>query len=444
MITITNTRSGLKEQFIPHTPGNVTMYVCGITPYDRAHIGHGRCYTSFDLLYRLLLFYSYKVQYCRNFTDIDDKLLKRAQEHYGDQKRYHEIATMYMYAYHEDMQKLNCLKPTYEPRVTDHIPAIISFIEQLINKGYAYQVGGDVYFHIEAFPSYGALSKHTLEDLYAGARVEVIAGKKNPLDFALWKKEPKGQFWQSPWGYGRPGWHIECSVLAHEYLGDYVDIHAGGLDLVFPHHENEIAQSEALLGHIFGTYWMHNGFVQINKEKMSKSLGNFFTLEQIFQQFDPMIIRYYFLTHHYRAPLEFAIDDIAAAQKAYKRLLRVFNKIESKKVTIDMLSEYPIAMQMIEALSNDLNTPALLGIIFESLHMLSSDIQQLEIIKYILKDIVGLTLQPLPETEISITPEIEALIQKRDAARAAKDWKMADALRDQLRSLGFEVHDTKK
>jgi cysteinyl-tRNA synthetase len=456
MITVTNTRSGVKELFIPQNPPCVTLYVCGITPYDRAHIGHGRCYTSFDILYRLLHFVGYTVNYCRNFTDIDDKLLVRAQETLGDKYRYHEIATQYINAYHTDMTRLNCLNPTYEPRVTDHIPQIIRFIEGLIEKKYAYEVGGSVYFHIAAFPQYGALSKHNLADLRAGARVDIREGKKDPLDFALWKAEDEGTFWKSPWGYGRPGWHIECSVLAREYLGDAIDIHAGGLDLVFPHHENEIAQSEALLGHLFGYYWMHNGFVQINKEKMSKSLGNFFTLQQVFEQFDPMVIRYYFLTHHYRAPLEFSFDDVAAAEKAYARLVTLFasptlrfgGTSTAEHGTISyttIMDEYPIAAAMIKALSNDLNTPELLGILFEFWNKADKNewAQEAPALKQIMVNLLGLTLLPLPKKQIALTPEITQLLQEREAARVAKDWKKADALREQLQTLGFDVQDKK-
>jgi cysteinyl-tRNA synthetase len=445
-ITITNTRSGIKEVFVPQHSPQVTLYVCGITPYDRAHIGHGRCYTTFDVLYRLLRFVGYEVRYCRNFTDIDDKLLARARERLGDTYRYAEIATEYINAYHDDMEKLNCLKPTYEPRVTDHIPQIITFIEELIHKGYAYQVGGSVYFHIAAFSAYGALSKHNLVDLRAGARVDIIAGKKDPLDFALWKEEDTGTFWLSPWGYGRPGWHIECSVLAREYLGDEIDIHAGGLDLVFPHHENEVAQSEALLGHLFGYYWMHNGFVQINKEKMSKSLGNFFTLQQVFEQFDPMAIRYYYLTHHYRAPLEFSFDDIAAAEKAYRRLIRMFDGVDAATFSYETIAvQYPLAAALLQALCNDINTPELLGILFESWRQVSKDVWLVAAptVKQIMVDILGLTLEPLSEKQATLTPEITQLLAERDTARAAKDWKRADELRQRLHQLGFEVQDKK-
>src|SRR5579872_5770169 len=245
MFTISNTLTGKKELFKSITPGKVLLYACGITPYDQAHMGHGRSYISFDVLTRWLKLLGYEVTYCRNFTDIDDKLLKKAQDQLGDIHRYKEIATKYINQYHDEMEALNCASPTVEPRVTDNIPLIIDFISDLIAKGYAYSVGGDVYFSIEKFPSYGKLSKQQIAELQAGARVEQGDIKRNPLDFALWKHEKEGTFWASPWGYGRPGWHIECSALASHYLADQIDIHGGGRDLMFPHHENEVAQSEA-------------------------------------------------------------------------------------------------------------------------------------------------------------------------------------------------------
>ncbi len=281
MLYLTNSLTGKKEEFKPITPGHVLMYVCGVTPYDKAHVGHGRCYITFDVLFRLLTFLGYKVSYCRNFTDIDDKILNKAEKEFGDRQRYKDISARYIASYHADMQKINCLPPTFEPRVTETIQPIIDFIAGLIQEGKAYAVDGDVYFRINAFPEYGKLSKHKLQDLHAGVRVELNSKKEHPLDFALWKAEPDGTFWKSPWGYGRPGWHIECSAMASKYLAQHIDIHAGGLDLMFPHHENEIAQSEALQGAPFARYWVHNGFVQVNNEKMSKSLGNFFMLEDV-------------------------------------------------------------------------------------------------------------------------------------------------------------------
>lgn len=440
MLTITNTKTGRKELFIPQDTKKIFLYVCGVTPYDSAHLGHGRCYVSFDLLYRLLKFLGYDVTYCRNFTDIDDKLIRRAQERLGDGLRYKEIADQYIQSYHEDMAALGNLPPTYEPRVTENIPQIIQFIEGLISRGYAYQSGNSVYFSIAEFPEYGVLSKHNLSDLKAGARVEVLEDKRSPLDFALWKGEDIGTFWESPWGWGRPGWHIECSALAKTYLGETIDIHAGGLDLVFPHHENEIAQSEALTGKTFARYWMHNGFVQINKEKMSKSLGNFFTLRDVYIEYNPQILRYYYLTHQYRAPLEFAFDDLTAAGVSYKKLIRFFAETPTASV-IDQ--NFPVVAAMRDALCNDLNTPAAFGILFESLPLLETDGVQRSAVKAFIQQVLGLALQPIAEKVVTITPEIELLLQSREQARIHKDWAKADMLRDQLKQLGFIVQDKK-
>jgi cysteinyl-tRNA synthetase len=270
MIALTNTLTGKKEPFVSLKEMAVNLYVCGITPYDYAHIGHGRVYVTFDILLRMLRLSGYQVTYCRNFTDIDDKLLQRAHKELGDKFRYPEVAQKYIDAYHEDVAALGCYDPEVEPRVTETIPQIIAFIEGLIKNGYAYQVEGDVYYRIMKCASYGKLSKRKTEDLLVGARVELNEKKENPLDFALWKGEEEGTFWKSPWGYGRPGWHIECSAMAAEYLAPHIDIHGGGMDLIFPHHENEIAQSEGLYGGTFSTFWMHNAFVRINQEKMSK------------------------------------------------------------------------------------------------------------------------------------------------------------------------------
>ncbi len=440
MLLITNTKTGKKEEFKSLAPHTVLMYVCGITPYDSAHLGHGRCYVSFDLLYRLLQFLGYTVTYCRNFTDIDDKLIRRAQERLGDGFRYTEIADQYIKAYHEDMAALNNLPPTFEPRVTDNIPQIIQFVEGLIERGYAYQSGNSVYFAISEFPEYGVLSKHNLADLRAGARVEVSDEKRDPLDFALWKGEDEGTFWKSPWGWGRPGWHIECSALARTYLGETIDLHAGGLDLVFPHHENEIAQSEALSGEVFARYWMHNGFVQINKEKMSKSLGNFFTLRDVYTEYDPQVLRYYYLTHQYRTPLDFAFDDLKAAGVSYKKLIRFFANTEAAH---QIHQDLPVVAAMRDALCNDLNTPAAFGILFESLPLLEIDGVQRSNVKAFLQKVLGLQLQPIAEKTVVMTPEIEGLIAARERARAEKNWAQSDTLRDQLAVLGYKVQDKK-
>lgn len=445
MIFITNTLSGKKEPFIPLRNSTVNMYVCGITPYDYAHLGHGRVYVAFDVLYRLLRFLGYEVTYCRNFTDIDDKILTKAQNELGDSSRYKEISEKFIASYHEDMKALNCLPPTYEPKVTETIEDIISFVQGLINAGKAYEVEGDVYFEIAKFPSYGKLSKHKLEDLQAGARVEINNKKRSPLDFALWKKaEDTEPGWQSPWGKGRPGWHIECSAMAERYLGKTLDIHAGGMDLIFPHHENEVAQSEALHEIPFVRYWMHNGFVRINEEKMSKSLGNFFTLRDIFKKYDPMVVRFYLLNHQYKAPLDFSFDDLDMIQKSYQRLCKIFasgecpQNLSSKEIT-----QSTIVQKMLSFLTDDVNTPGMFGVLFESLSDLQKNPQELCLVKAFLQQILGLTLQPLPEKEQVLTPEMEQLIEKREDARKAKNWAQADALRDQLKELGYEVQDKK-
>jgi len=336
---------------------------------------------------------------------------------------------------------LNCQAPTIQPRVTDNIQPIIQFIKELIDAGHAYQSGNDVYFSIASYPDYGKLSKQKIEDLYAGVRVDVREQKRNPLDFALWKGEPEGEFWLSPWGYGRPGWHIECSVLARMFLGEHIDIHGGGLDLIFPHHENEIAQSESLFGAPFARMWMHNGFVNNNKEKMSKSLGNFLMLHDLFKKFDPMVVRYYFLTHHYRMPIDFSFEGLRSAQKSYERLIRL---CAVDCADIDVVGyNSDIVDQMINFLRDDLNTPGLLGAVFEHIVAIAQNKQELAAVKNILMNVLGLTLQPLAEKELVVTSEIQGLIDARDKARLEKDWARADELRDQLQELGFDVHDGK-
>lgn len=458
-LSLTTTITGKKKLFVPLHDYTVLMYVCGITPYDFAHVGHGRCYTTFDLLYRLLRSLGYQVKYCRNFTDIDDKLLNRAQRELGDAQRYPEIAQKYIAAYHEDMQKLHCLPPTFEPLVTHNIPQIIAMIEALVANGYAYVVGGNVYYRVKKFADYGKLSHRKLDDLKVGARVAISEEKEDPLDFALWKVEAENTFWQSPWGYGRPGWHIECSALALAYLGKAIDIHGGGMDLIFPHHENEIAQSEGMLGQEFARYWVHNAFVRIDKEKMSKSLGNFFTLRDVFAKFDPMVVRYYFLQHHYRSPLDFAWDDLEAAQKSYQRLCKVFagaamgwkaeERVPQEKLLFAELvqtltgQEQELVQNMINFLCDDLNTPGMFGVIFENLHTITASNAFGQAVYQLLRGVLGLALEPLPEKQVEITPEIQQLLDERDAARKEKNWKRSDELRDQLKALGIDVQDRK-
>lgn len=442
---ITNTLTSTKEHFKPLSGSNVLLYVCGITPYDYAHVGHGRCYVTFDILYRFLTYMGYKVTYCRNYTDIDDKILVRAAQQLGNSARYPEITQTFITAYQEDMRQLNCLNPHIEPRVTQTIEEIISFIQGLIEKGKAYATDGDVYYDITTFKNYGALSKQKLSELQAGARVDVRQDKRSALDFALWKKEtdPAVAF-KSPWGMGRPGWHIECSAMAYHHLGEQIDIHAGGADLIFPHHENEIAQTEGLTEKQFAQYWMHNGFVMVNKEKMSKSLGNFFTLKDVFKQFDPMVVRYYIANHHYRSPMEFSFDDLQSCTKSYQRLATFFAQSpKQKQYTIDELNSDPVIRKMVAFLQDDLNVSGMWGVVFESLDAMKSDSEQRGKVKQFLQETMGMTLVPLPEKEQVLTPEIEALLVERETARKNKNWALADSIRDQLIALGYQVQDKK-
>jgi len=442
-LLLTNTLTRKKEEFKSNEPDKVTMYVCGVTPYDDSHIGHGRCYVTFDLLYRLIKFLGYEIKYARNFTDIDDKLLKRAEEELGDRLRYKEIAEKYIKRYSEDMKALGCLTPDYEPRATQTIDAMIDLIQKLIDKGHAYVVDGDVYYSVRSFPEYGKLSKRKLEDLQVGARVEVNKKKKDPLDFALWKSEPEGTFWKSPWGYGRPGWHIECSAMSTTLLAPHVDIHGGGMDLIFPHHENEIAQSEGVYGPNFANYWLHNAFVRINKEKMSKSLGNFFTIKDVLKSFDPMVVRFYYLKHNYNIPLDFSQDGLKAAEKGYKKLVRLFENLEAKSIIYEQLGEYPIVSKMVSFLCDDLNVAGMFGVLFENLDVLRKNSREAAKVKGFLQEVLGLTLVPIKEQVIEITDEIKALIDQREKARAAKDWARADEIRDQLVEMGVELQDVK-
>ncbi len=443
MITVFNTLTGKKESFIPQHKKTVTLYVCGVTPYSDSHIGHGRAYVTFDLLYRLLEFVGYDVVYCRNFTDIDDKLLKKAEQEFGDKMRYLELANKYIASYNQDMAKLNTVFPAFSPRVTQNMPAIITFIQDLIDAGKAYIASGDVYYHIDSFTDYGKLSKQKIDQLRAGERVQVNKLKKDPLDFALWKSEKEGTFWQAPWGWGRPGWHIECSALAKQYLGESIDIHGGGMDLIFPHHENEIAQSEGLHGQPFATYWIHNAFVRLDKEKMSKSLGNIVALNDLFQKFDPMVVRYYFIQHHYRAPLDFSFEELEVAQKAYKKLVRAFEGVEPTTLKHQSHAPEPVVERMSAYLREDLNTSGMFGVLFEELKGITEQPKVASAVKGFIGQVLGLTLEPLPEKVVEITPAIQKLIDQREEARAAKDWARSDELRDKLSAMGVDMQDKK-
>src|SRR5512138_466703 len=313
-----NTLTGTKEEFVPLEPGKVKMYVCGVTVYDNCHIGHARANVAFDVVYRYLRTSGFDVTYVRNYTDIDDKIINRANK---EGVPYNVISERYIKTFDEDMARLGLALPTHQPRATEHVDDIIRLVQTLIDRGHAYQSGGDVYFSVETFPSYLKLSKRTLEEMQAGARVEVGELKRNPMDFALWKEAKPGEpFWESPWGKGRPGWHIECSAMSSCLLGETFDIHGGGRDLIFPHHENEIAQSEAATGKPFVRYWLHNGFVNINAEKMSKSLGNFFTIREVLDRYDSEVLRFFLLSAHYRSPIDFSDQNLADAEAGLDRI----------------------------------------------------------------------------------------------------------------------------
>ncbi|KKQ32239.1 MAG: Cysteine-tRNA ligase [candidate division TM6 bacterium GW2011_GWF2_37_49] len=440
-IKLTNSLSKKKEIFVPLRKNELKIYVCGITPYDYSHLGHGRSYVNFDVLVRLFKFLGYDVNYVRNFTDIDDKILNKAQQ-LGNIGSYKELANEFIEAYHQDLAALGCLSPNSEPRVTEYVPQIIIFIKELLKNKNAYVIDSDVYYDISTFNNYGKLSGRSLYDQQAGARIEVDFRKKNPEDFVLWKGNNDEMFWNSPWGYGRPGWHIECSVMASELLGKTVDIHGGGADLIFPHHENEIAQSEGLHGCVLANYWLHNAFITINKEKMSKSFGNFVTLKDIFKKFDPMILRYFFLQHHYRTPIDFNCDELNASQTAYKKLVAAFGDHQIKQ-TSTSVPQNEIALKMFESLCDDLNTPKLIGLIFENLSEIKANSELINFTKSILVNILGFSLKQILEEQIEITPQIQELINQREQARRDKNWALSDKLRDQLKVLGYEIRDTK-
>ncbi len=325
-LRIYNTLTGKKEDFVPQTPGKVSMYVCGVTVYDHCHIGHARANVVFDVVYRYLRHIGYEVTYVRNYTDVDDKIINRANKEGVD---FREITERFIREFDRDMNALGIAEPTFQPRATEHIDDIVRIVSALVDKGFAYQAGGDVYFNVERYAEYLKLSKRNLDDMKAGARIEVDERKEHPMDFVLWKEAKPGEpSWDSPWGKGRPGWHIECSAMSMRFLGETIDIHGGGKDLVFPHHENEIAQSEAATGKPFVRYWLHNGFVNINSEKMSKSLGNFFTIKEVLDRYEAEVLRFFLLTAHYRSPLDFSDQNMNEAEAGLDRIYTALARME--------------------------------------------------------------------------------------------------------------------
>jgi cysteinyl-tRNA synthetase len=449
MLKIYNDLSRSKETFEPLQPGKVNLYVCGMTVYDLCHLGHARVMVVFDVVYRYLKAVGYDVTYIRNITDIDDKIINRANE---NGEPFHELTERFIQAMHEDSDALGIIPPDAEPKATDHIAEIISMCEKLIEKDHAYVAdNGDVYYDVYSFPTYGKLSGKSLEDLQAGARVEPGDVKRNPLDFALWKSaKPDEPSWQSPWGDGRPGWHIECSAMSTKALGDTFDIHGGGADLTFPHHENEIAQSEGATGHPFVKYWMHNGFVRINDEKMSKSLGNFFTVREILERYQAEEVRYFILTSQYRSPLNYSDEHLDNARNALTRFYTALRGLPEATPAADTQFEkdFHAAMQ------DDFNTPEALATLFELVREINrvraddeSAAASLGALLRQLGNLIGI-LQSDAESYLrggasanDGDADIDALVAQRNEAKANKDWGTADEIRNKLQEMGILLED---
>lgn len=453
-ILIHNTLSGKKEEFLPIESGKVKMYVCGITPYDECHLGHARCYVFFDVVRRFLTTAGFQVTYIQNFTDIDDKIVARAKTL---NQPWRVLANHYIEDYFQKMDSLNVQKADAYPRVTELIPEIIAYVKKLIEKDAAYVVDGDVYFSVRKFSGYGKLSKRNLHELEAGARVEVDERKQNPLDFALWKKaKPEEPAWDSPWGPGRPGWHIECSVMSTKHLGETFDIHGGGQDLIFPHHENEIAQSESASGKTFARTWIHNGFVTLNKEKMSKSLGNFFSLREIFENFSPEVVRFFLLSRHYRSPLDFSDDLLHQAQKAWDSLEDIYDMAhfifwrEKNDIPQPTQRLTDFETEFMNALADDLNTEKAISILFNLRSALIEKINRRDIlwiesavftIKYLCEDILGCKFLPPPYGH-ELQNLYKTFVDARETARREKKWAEADNIRNHLLKMGYRIEDT--
>lgn len=454
-LKIYNTLTRAKETFQPLEPGKVKMYVCGPTVYDYIHIGNARPVIFFDVVRRYLEFIGYDVTYIVNFTDVDDKLIKKAAQM---ELTVPEVADMFIQKFYEDTEGLGVRKATLNPRVTENIDEIIAFIDSLAGKGYAYESGGDVYFRTAKFAEYGKLSHQNLEELQFGIRVEVDDRKENPQDFVLWKAAKPGEIsWASPWGEGRPGWHIECSAMVHKYLGHTIDIHGGGQDLQFPHHECEIAQSECFTGHAMANYWMHNGYININNEKMSKSLGNGVNVNQLLKTISPQVIRYFMLSAHYRNPLNFSDETIEQAKNG---LVRIENCIANIKHRLGSASEGPASEEVTAAaadilkqfeakMNDDFNTPDAITSVFELVNVANPYVQQEQVTKGSLNlllehfekmdQILGILSKA--EEEL-LDDEIEQLIVERTEARKSKNWARADEIRDLLTERGILLEDT--
>ena len=450
MLKIYNTLKREKEEFKPINPNQVGMYVCGVTVYDLCHFGHGRTFVSFDVIARYLRYSGYNLCYVRNITDVDDKIIKRAIENNEtcDQLVDRMIAEM-----HKDFDALNILRPDVEPRATHHISEIIAMVEKLIANGHAYVAAdGDVMFDVESFPKYGALSRQNLAQLQAGARVEIKSVKKNPMDFVLWKMSKENEpSWESPWGKGRPGWHIECSAMNSKELGEHFDIHGGGSDLMFPHHENEIAQSCCANHGEYVNYWLHTGMLTIDKEKMSKSLGNFFSIRYMLDLYDAESLRYFFLTAHYRSLLDYSIDNLNLARSALERL---YTALRGCDLTVPAKGGEQYVESFKTAMDDDFNTPGALAVLFEMAREINKlkteDAEKANGLAVRLKELAGVLglLEQDPEAFLQgdanndEVAEIEALIKQRNEAKAAKNWAVADEVRDKLKAMNIVLEDT--
>ncbi len=456
---IYNTLTRTKQEFVPIDDKEIKIYVCGPTVYNYFHIGNARPFVVFDTLRRYLEYRGNNVKFVQNFTDVDDKILKRANEE-GITPL--EVGEKYIAEYFKDAQALNVKKATVHPRVTENMNEIIAFVQKLIDKGYAYESDGDVYYSTRMFKDYGKLSKQNIEDLELGARIEIGEKKKDPLDFALWKaqKEGEGLAWDSPWGKGRPGWHIECSVMSTKYLGDTIDIHAGGQDLTFPHHENEIAQTEAATGKQFANYWMHNGYITIDNEKMSKSKGNFFTVRDILKDYEGEVMRFFLLSGHYRSPINFSRELMDQAKNGLARMRNAKSNLkhlistgtgsmtDDEKAKFEALEKY--REKFIAAMEDDLNTADAMSAVFELIKDINTDVKEGASKEFAekslallteLTDVLGL-LEDGDADDGGVDEEIQKLIDERQAARKAKDFKRADEIRDMLKAQGIILEDT--
>jgi len=450
VLQLYNTLTQKKEDFAPIDAGRIRMYVCGVTTYDYCHLGHGRMLVVFDVITRFLRFNGFDVTYVRNITDIDDKIINRANE-LGI--AFDELSEKFINIMHEDERALNILPPDIEPRATHHMQEILDMVGTLVEKGYAYAAdNGDVYFSVSKFADYTKLSKRNLDEMLAGARVEVDEAKRDARDFALWKAaKPDEPGWDSPWGFGRPGWHIECSAMSTQCLGETFDIHGGGSDLIFPHHENEIAQSECATGKEFARYWMHNGPLRIDDEKMSKSLGNFFTIRQVLEQYSPEVIRYFLISSHYRSAINYSQDNLGQASGALERFYNALKGIDYTEVASAENTEFE--RRFTASMEDDFNTPEAIGVLFDLAREINRLKQEdmaaassLAALLVKLGAVLGI-LQLSAEDFLRRGSEdidaayIEELINKRNLAREEKDWALADQIRDELKALNVILED---